>query len=66
MSMIFGSCASSTWPWDLVILASYLSFVTLSIFQGQPPANLVLVIPMMFLIGFIIQYYLVNRVVGQG
>jgi len=49
-----------------VILASYLSFVTLSVFNVSPLLTLVLVIPAMFLIGFVLQYYLVNRVVGQG
>jgi branched-chain amino acid transport system permease protein len=51
---------------DLVILASYLSLVTLSIFNVSPLLTLILVIPAMFLIGFLIQYYLVNRVLGQG
>jgi branched-chain amino acid transport system permease protein len=51
---------------DLVILGSYLSFATLSIFNVSPLLTLILVIPAMFLIGFIIQYCLVNRVVGQG
>jgi branched-chain amino acid transport system permease protein len=67
MSMIFGIVrVVNLAHGDLVILGSYLSLVTLSIFNVSPLLTLVLVIPAMFLIGFIIQYYLVNRVVGQG
>ncbi len=66
MSMIFGIVrVVNLAHGDLVILASYLSFVTLSIFKVSPLLTLVLVIPAMFLIGFIIQYYLVNRVLGK-
>jgi len=67
MSMIFGIVrVVNLAHGDLVILASYLSFVTLSIFNVSPLLTLVLVIPAMFLIGYVLQYYLVNRVVGQG
>jgi branched-chain amino acid transport system permease protein len=67
MSMIFGIVrVVNLAHGDLVILASYLSFVTLSIFNVSPLLTLVLVIPAMFLIGFVLQYYLVNRVLGQG
>jgi branched-chain amino acid transport system permease protein len=67
MSMIFGIVrVVNLAHGDLVILASYLSFVTLSIFNVSPLLTLVLVIPAMFLIGFVVQYYLVNRVLGQG
>jgi branched-chain amino acid transport system permease protein len=66
MSMIFGIVrVVNLAHGDLVILASYLSFVTLSIFKVSPLLSLVLVIPAMFLIGFIVQYYLVNRVLGK-
>ena len=67
MSMIFGIVrVVNLAHGDLVILASYLSFVTLSIFNISPLLTLILVIPAMFLIGYIIQYYLVNHVLGQG
>ena len=66
MSMIFGIVrVVNLAHGDLVILASYLSFVTLSIFKVSPLLTLVLVIPALFLIGFIVQYYLVNRVLGK-
>ena len=67
MSMIFGIVrVVNLAHGDLVILASYLSFVAVSFFKVSPLLTLILVIPAMFLIGFVIQYYLVNRVVGQG
>ena len=67
MSMIFGIVrVVNLAHGDLVILASYLSLVTLSIFNVSPLLTLILVIPAMFLIGYIIQYYLVNHVLGQG
>ncbi len=66
MSMIFGIVrVVNLAHGDLVILASYLSFVALSFFKVSPLLTLVLVIPAMFLIGFIIQYGLVNRVLGK-
>ena len=66
MSMIFGIVrVVNLAHGDLVILAAYLSFVTLSIFKVSPLLTLALVIPAMFLIGFIVQYYLVNRVLGK-
>ena len=66
MSMIFGIVrVVNLAHGDLVILAAYLSFVTLSIFNVSPLLTLALVIPAMFLIGFIVQYYLVNRVLGK-
>jgi branched-chain amino acid transport system permease protein len=51
---------------DLVILASYLSLVTMVYFHISPLITLILVIPVMCLIGFVIQYYLLNRVLGKG
>lgn len=66
LSMIFGIVrVVNLAHGDLVILASYLSFVTLSIFKVSPLLTLVLVIPAMFVIGFIIQYFLVNRALGK-
>ena len=66
MSMIFGIVrVVNLAHGDLVILASYLSFVTMTFFKVSPLLTLVLVIPAMFLIGFIIQYGLINRVLGK-
>ncbi len=66
MSMIFGIVrVVNLAHGDLVILAAYLSFVTLSVFKVSPLLTLILVIPAMFLIGYMIQYYLLNRVLGK-
>jgi branched-chain amino acid transport system permease protein len=67
MSMIFGIVRMVNLAHgDLVILASYLSLVTMVYFHIGPLITLILVIPLMCLIGFIIQYYLLNRVLGKG
>jgi branched-chain amino acid transport system permease protein len=67
MSMIFGIVRMVNLAHgDLVILASYLSLVTMVYFHISPLLTLILVIPVMCLIGFVIQYYLLNRVLGKG
>ena len=67
MSMIFGIVRMVNLAHgDLVILASYLSLVTMVYFHISPLITLILVIPAMCLIGFVIQYYLLNRVLGKG
>ena len=67
MSMIFGIVRMVNLAHgDLVILASYLSLVTMVYFHISPLITLILVIPVMCLIGFVIQYYLLNRVLGKG
>src|SRR5512139_2994903 len=66
LSMIFGIVrVVNLAHGDLVILASYLSFVTMSMFKVSQLLTLVLVIPAMFVIGFVIQYFLVNRALGK-
>jgi len=67
MSMIFGIVRMVNLAHgDLVILASYLGLVTMVYFHISPLITLILVIPVMCLIGFVIQYYLLNRVLGKG
>ena len=67
MSMIFGIVRLVNLAHgDLVILASYLSLVVMGFFKVDPLLSLVIVIPVMFLIGFILQFNLINRVVGKG
>jgi branched-chain amino acid transport system permease protein len=51
---------------DLIILASYLSLVTMSFFPVSPLITLIIVIPVMCIIGFGIQYSLLNQVLGKG
>ncbi|MCL6477482.1 MAG: branched-chain amino acid ABC transporter permease [Peptococcaceae bacterium] len=67
MSMIFGIMRLTNLSHgDLMILASYLSAVILSILGLHPLISLVLVIPIMFLVGFGVQASLLNRVLGKG
>jgi len=67
MSMIFGIVRMVNLAHgDLVILASYLSLVTMVYFHTSPLLTLILVIPAMCIIGFVLQYYLLNRVLAKG
>jgi branched-chain amino acid transport system permease protein len=67
MSMIFGIVRLVNLAHgDLVILASYLSLVTMTFFPVNPLLTLIIVIPVMCIIGFIVQYYLLNQVLGKG
>src|SRR5512143_2679481 len=67
MSMIFGIVRMVNLAHgDLVILASYLSLVTMLYFHVSPLMTLVLVLPAMCVIGFLLQYYLLNRVLAKG
>lgn len=66
MSMIFGIVRLVNLAHgDFVILASYLSFVTISFFPVNPLLTLIIIIPVMCLWGYIVQYYLLNRVLGK-
>jgi branched-chain amino acid transport system permease protein len=67
MSMIFGIVRLVNLAHgDLVILASYLSLVTMRFLPVNPLFTLIIVIPVMCLIGFVIQYFLFNRTLGKG
>ena len=67
MSMIFGIVRLVNLAHgDLIILGSYLSLVTMTYFPVNPLLTLIIVIPVMCIIGFIIQYYLLNQVLGKG
>jgi branched-chain amino acid transport system permease protein len=50
---------------DLMILSSYFSLVIISKLGINPFWSMLLVIPIMFVIGFLIQKYLLNRVLGK-
>ena len=50
---------------DLMILASYLSFFLISALNVSPLLTLVAIIPVMFAIGYILQRFLLNRVLGE-
>ena len=50
---------------DLMILSSYLSLVLVTYFGINPFVSLIFVVPIMFVVGFAIQKYLLNRVLGK-
>lgn len=50
---------------DLMILASYLSLFLISALSVSPLLTLVAIIPVMFAIGYILQRFLLNRVLGE-
>jgi branched-chain amino acid transport system permease protein len=50
---------------DLMILSSYLSLVFISWLGINPFLSLLVVAPVMFLVGFLIQKFLLNRVLGK-
>jgi branched-chain amino acid transport system permease protein len=67
MSMIFGIVRLVNLAHgDLIILASYLSLVTMSLLSLTPLLTLIVIIPAMCIIGFLLQYYLLNRVLAKG
>lgn len=51
---------------DLMILSGYLSLVVVSWLGVSPIASLFLVVPAMFFVGFFVQAFLLNRVLGKG
>lgn len=50
---------------DLMILSSYLSLVFISWLGVTPLLSIVFVVPIMFGLGFVIQAFLLNRVLGK-
>ena len=50
---------------DLMILGSYLSLVFISWLGLSPLLSLIIVVPIMFGVGFVIQAFLLNRVLGK-
>ena len=50
---------------DLMILGSYLSLVFISWLGVTPLLSIVFVVPIMFGVGFVIQAFLLNRVLGK-
>lgn len=50
---------------DLMILSSYLSLTLVTYFGINPFLSILFVVPMMFVVGFAIQKYLLNRVLGK-
>jgi len=51
---------------ELMILASYLSLVFLQLFAIHPMMTFLFVIPVIFILGYLIQTFLFNRVLEKG
>jgi branched-chain amino acid transport system permease protein len=51
---------------DLIILAAYVSLVTSLILGLSPLLSLIIVIPIMFVVGFLLQRGLLNNTLGKG
>jgi branched-chain amino acid transport system permease protein len=66
MSMIFGIVKITNLAHgDFLILSSYLSLICLGIID-EPLVTLIIVVPLMFFIGFGVQKTMLNRVIGRG
>jgi branched-chain amino acid transport system permease protein len=67
MSMMFGIVKLVNLAHgDLLILSSYIGLVLMSWLGLHPFWAIVLAIPIMFLIGYIVQGFLINRVLSKG
>jgi branched-chain amino acid transport system permease protein len=67
MSMIFGIVRLTNLAHgDLLVLSSYLSFIVVSITGVDPLLTIIVVAPAMFIIGFVIQNTMLNRVLARG
>lgn len=67
MAMIFGIVRLTNLAHgELMVIASYLSLVLITSTGINPLLSLIIVVPLMFFIGFAVQYYLLNRVGGKG
>lgn len=67
LSMIFGIVRLVNLAHgDLMILSAYLALALVSAVGISPYLSLVAVIPVMFLIGYLIQRFILNRVIGKG
>lgn len=67
LSMVFGIMRQVNLAHgELMILSSYFSLVFLQVLGIHPLVTLILVAPLMFLIGYLIQIFLFNRVMQRG
>jgi len=67
MSMIFGIARITNLAHgDFLILAAYISQLFMTILGINPFISLIIVVPLMFLIGFTVQSTLLNKVIGRG
>lgn len=67
LSMVFGIMRQVNLAHgDLMILSSYFSLLFLQVLGLHPLVTLILVAPLMFFIGYLIQIFLFNRVMQRG
>jgi len=67
MSMIFGIMRLTNLAHgDLLVLGSYISLAITGAIGLNPLLSLVIVIPVMFTVGYLLQVLLLNRVIGEG
>jgi branched-chain amino acid transport system permease protein len=67
MSMIFGIVRITNLAHgDFLILAAYISHVVMGLLGVDPFVSLIVVMPVMFFIGYIIQSTMLNKVLGRG
>ena len=67
LSMVFGIMRQVNLAHgDLMILSSYFSLLFLQVLGLHPLVTLILVSPLMFFIGYLIQLFLFNRVMQRG
>ncbi len=67
LSMIFGIVRMVNLAHgDLMILSSYIILVVTGVFGINPYVSLMVALPLMFAVGYTIQKYILNRVLGIG
>jgi len=67
LSMVFGIMRQvNLAPGELMILSSYFSLFFVQVLGLHPLVTLILVAPLMFFIGYLIQIFLFNRVMQRG
>ncbi len=67
LSMIFGIVRMVNLAHgDLMIVSSYVILVATGMFGINPYAGLIVALPVMFIIGYILQKHILNRVLGAG
>jgi len=67
MSMIFGIARITNLAHgDFLILAAYISHLVITIVGVNPFVSLIIVVPLMFLIGYAVQSTLLNKVLNRG
>lgn len=67
MSMIFGIVQITNLAHgDFLVLASFVSLSVMGIFGWNPFLSLIIVIPVMFVIGYIVQVTMLNKVLSRG